>query len=347
MTAVRDVALAGALLACACAGPERGTLSPRLAFRIVGDSTLRAPRDLTVDSAGNVFIFDYDDYEIRRFDSAGTPLATFGGAGPEPGRFQHLMAISADGDSLLALDAGSISVFGLSGDLRSRRALADTVTCDLPRVRPDGRWVSDCIVEASAERTLSLRAADGSEERRPASYALSEVFPGVERGRDFFVNPTQARAYLYDFTPDGRLVWAVSDRLRVLVDRAGVDETLFEGEATAQPFPAVERAALEERRARVPPPFFMNVPDDYQLIQHLVVAASGEVWLYVTSRERTGLLRLSPEGRETGFYTVEAEFDLLSARLTEANGRLYFLVPGRGETAVHSVELPAEGARGR
>ena len=116
MRAVRTIAFAGALAVCACARPDRGALQPRLAFRISGDSLFTNARNLTVDRAGNVFIFDYDNYLIRRYDSAGTLLATFGGSGAEPGggRFAHLMAIRADGDSLLALDAGSISVFDLS-----------------------------------------------------------------------------------------------------------------------------------------------------------------------------------------------------------------------------------------
>ena len=58
------------------------------------------------------------------------------------------------------------------------------------------------------------------------------------------------------------------------------------------------------------------------------------------SQEWTGLLRVSSTGRERGIYTVDADFDLLSARLTAANGRRYFMVPGREATAIYWVELP-------
>jgi hypothetical protein len=332
--------IAAALLACACTNPESGTLRPQLEFRISTETGLRNARDLTVDRAGNVFVFDYDEYFIRRYDSAGTLLATFGGVGDQPGRFEHLMAIRAHGDSLLALDAGSVALFDLAGNLRARRSLADTVVCDHPRLHPDGRWAAACFVSAAAEHTLTYRRADGSEARTVASYSLGEVFPGVEPGELFYVNPTQARTYRYDFTSDGRLVWLTSDRLRVLMDRDGVDVTLFEAAATAVPYPEDEIAAMAERQAGLRPPLFMNVPDRFQLVQHLVVAESGEVWLYLTSQERTGLLRLSETGREAGFYAVAADFDLLSARLTTANGRLYFMVPSSAETALYSVALP-------
>jgi hypothetical protein len=340
MSIVRSVAAAVAVAACACAAPERGTLRPRLMFEIEAEIGLHAARDLTVDRLGHVYVFDYNDDVIRRFDSTGVLLVTFGGLGEEPGHFEHLMTIAAHGDSLLALDAGSVSVFDLAGNLRSRQSLADTVICDHPALHPDGRWAAWCIVKATAEQTLTYRGADGNELRQVASYALADVVPGVEPGGPFFIRRTQVRAYLYDFTPDGRLVWAVSDRLRLFTDRDGVHETLFEADATPVPFPADEIASLRERQASLAPPLFMNVPDNYQLIQHLVIDESGDLWVYVLSRERTGFLRLSASGREKGFYTLEAPFDPLAARLEAAGGRLYFMIPGPDATAIYSVELP-------
>jgi len=114
---------------------------------------------------------------------------------------------------------------------------------------------------------------------------------------------------------------------------------LFEAPATPVPFPDDEIAALEERQANLDAPLYMNVPSQYQVIHHLIVAESGDVWLYIKTQERTGLLRLSAAGKETGFFTVEAEFDLLEARVTLANGPMYFMSPGREETAIYSVVL--------
>lgn len=335
-----SLAPAAALLTCSCTSPETGTLRPTLAFQVSAETGLAAARDLTVDLRGNVYVFDYGDYVIRKFDPEGRLLTTFGGTGEEPGQFQHLMAIRAHGDSLLALDPGSLTVFDLLGDMRSRRSLADTVTCDHPRINPDGRWAAWCIVDATAEQTLTHRGADGTEQRKLASYNLSEFFPGVEPGGFFFIRRTQARTYLYDFTPDGSLLWVISDRPQVFITRNGVDRTLFETDGTALPFPADQTAEMRERQADLSPPLFMNVPDSYQLVHHLLVDESGDVWLYLMSRERTGLLHLSSTGEERGFYTIEADFDMLSVRLAASRGQLYFMLPGREETAVYTVALP-------
>jgi len=326
----------------ACSAPQTesatGTIRPQLAFRISGETGLAAARDLTVDQAGNAFVFDYDDYVIRKFDPNGALLASFGGTGSDSGLFQHLMAIRAAADSLVALDAGSVTVFDLSGELRSRRSLADTIICDFPRISPDGRWVCEQFVEETAEQVLTYRRPDGTERARLAGFPLSELYPGVEPGEMFFVSRTQGRTYLYDFLPDGRLVWLSSDRLRI--HEEGHEGVLFEADATPVPFPEDEIAALRVKQADLGPPLFMNVPTHYQVVQQFTVDGAGDIWLLVMSLERTGLLRVSPTGEERGFYAVEAEFDLLSARLIAAHGDLYFMLPGREGTSVYRAALP-------
>lgn len=336
----RPLTVLAAITVCACSPAERGTLRPELAFTIDNASGLTGARDLTVDREGNVFVFSYDDYRIFKFDPTGVLLTTFGGTGEEPGLFQHLMAIRAIGDSLVALDAGSRSVFDLSGGLRSHHSFADTITSDLPRVYVDGHWAGEWIIEETAEQALTYRNPDGSERGRVASYALATHFPGLQAGQVFFINRTQAPGYVYDFLLDGRLVWMATDSLTVRVRQGGEDAVLFEAEATPVSFPDEETAALEQRQASLSPPLFMNVPRSYQVAHHLSVAASGDIWVYVMSVERTGLLRLSAEGQEVAFYDLDAGFDVLSARLTVAGDSMYFLVAGSEETAVYSVTVP-------
>ena len=341
----RHIAVLTAVLLGACGTPESeipttATIQPRLAFTISAASGLTAARDLTVDRAGNVFVFDYDDYVIHKFGPAGAALATFGGPEGEDAGFTHLMAIRAIGDSLLALDAGSVSVFDMAGRLRSRRALADTIVCDLPRLHPDGQWAGEWIIEETAEKALTHRGADGLEQSRVAAYALSELFPGVEPGGMFFIGPNQARSYVYDFLPDGRLVWAVTDEARIHIRRGGQDETIFSAAWPTLPFPPDEIQSMREKQASLSPPLFMNVPENYQLIQHLLVDETGDIWLYVLSLDRTGFLHLSDSGEELGFHAVDADFDLLTARVTAQGGHLYFLAGGQDEPRIYVADQP-------
>lgn len=225
-----------ALQACSTPEPFRtGTLRPELAFRISGETGLTAARNLTVDRNGDVYVFDYGDYVNRKFDVQGRLLASFGGTGEEPGSFVHLMTIRALGDSLLALDEVGVSVFDLSGELRVRHPFAENALADLPRMHTDGRWIGERVTEVTGEQTLNHRGIDGALIDRLASYDLREFFPGPVPGELFFIHPVQIRTYLYDFLPDGRIVWAASDRIRIRIRGHDGGRDLFTASGTPLP----------------------------------------------------------------------------------------------------------------
>lgn len=323
-----------------CITPEITVIRPVLMFTVSTETGLKAPRDLTVDDAGNIIVFDYDNYLIRKFSPSGEILATFGGSEGVDGGFRHLMAIRALGDSVLALDAGALSIFDSSGQLQTLRIFSDTIICDLPRLHANGNWAGEWIVEETAEKILTYRDTNGRQLSRIAGYELGEFFPGIQPVGMFFIKPTQVRSYVYDFLPDGRLVWAVSDEVRVFVEGDQDYSPIFSADWNPRPFPASEIQAMKEQQAGLNPPLFMNVPENYQLIQYLIVDELGGIWIYVTSIERTGFVLLSDKGIEKGFYNVEADFDLLSARVTAAHGRLFFMVGGRNGTSIFSAERP-------
>lgn len=325
---------------CSCVSKEIGVVRPELAFTISAETGLTAPRDLTADDSGNILVFDYNDYLIRKFNPSGAILVTFGGSRNETGSFMHLMAIRALGDSILALDADALFVFDSSGQLRKRSSFEDTIICDHPRLHASGEWAGEWIMEETAEKALIYRKAHGQQFSRIAAYQLAEFFPGIRPAEMFFINPTQVRSYVYDFLPDGQLVWAATDQIQVFVTAESEESLLFSAEWQAIPFPLEEVQAMKEKQAGLNPPLFMNVPENYQLIQHLFVDDVGDIWMYVTSKERTGLVHLSDKGIEKGFHPVEAEFDLLSARIVAAHGAFYFMMGGKDETRFYVALRP-------
>ena len=324
----------------ACFAPESGQITLSMLFSVGDESGIGAARDITIDDSGSVFIFDYDDYSIHKFNRIGGQVAEFGGMGEDAGTFSHLMAIKADDDSLLALDAGSMSAFDRAAYQKSRTNFLDTVTVDFPRIGPAGQWLGEWIIVETAEKCLTYRNALGLEVQRLACYDLADHFPGIEPGVDFFINPTQAPFYLYEFDQDGNLFWMRSDRFQLFRSAESDGMLFYEASADAVPFEEDAREALRERSAAMGPPFFINVPDSYKLVHHLLVSENGDIWLYLKSAQRTGMLRISSEGRELGFYEVLADFDVISSRATIVGGKFYFMTTTRGETRVYEADLP-------
>ena len=297
-------------------------------------------RDITVDENSALYAFDYRNYYIKKYDKQGKPLLAFGGTGEEKGKFHHLTGIRALEGRILAVDSTGLSLFDYGGTFLKRHPYAREVLVDHPAIFDDGKFIGSQILADERKTTLTFRAADGKELSRLASYEISEFFPGIKAGEDFFLDNTYARAYCYAVTPDGDILWSASDTLRINRFKEGKSALFIEETATAVPFPEELRKPLLERQSRTKPPLFAYVPDQYQIIHHLLCDDEGDVWVYVKSREGTGFLRYSKAGKREGVYAVKADFDPMEAIIRIFNGCMYFVGNERDGVKVYSAELP-------
>lgn len=297
-------------------------------------------RDITVDESSAVYAFDYMNYDIQKYDKEGKPLLTFGGKGNEEGKFSHLAGIKAKGSRILAVDFSGLSLFDYEGNFLNQQPYEKEVKVEHPAIFDDGRFVGSHILAEELKTALILRAADGKELSRLASYDIREFFPSIKEGEDFFLDNTYARAYCYAVSPDGDIFWSASDTLRINRFRKGKSGLFIEEAATTVPFPDELRKPLLERQSRTKPPLFAYVPNRYQIIHHLLCGPAGDVWVYVKSKERTGFLHYSKKGKSQGVYAVKADFDPTEAIVRIFNGCMYFVVNERDRVKVYSAELP-------
>ncbi len=303
----------------------------------------RGPRDMTIDKNGALYIFDYDGYAIKKYDRRGNHVLSFGGEGREPGRFTHLTNIRAVGDRLCAVDSTGLDRFSLSGEFISRRPFKEEILTDHPAILDDGSFVGVQILAGELRKVLSFRTEDGEEVVRLASHDLRQLYPGIEPGEDFFLSEGHAPTYCYAIGANGDILWADSREFKIHRYHDGSSTVVISEDLTPEAFPGEERLALEEQRAKLSPPLFLYVPDNYQLVYHLLAGPRGEIWIYVKSRERTGFLRYSAGGQLIGHYLVEAPFNpiLPDILVRIFDGTLYFFVKERGTPlAIYAADLP-------
>jgi hypothetical protein len=296
-------------------------------------------RDITVDESSAIYAFDYRNYNIQKYNKEGKPLFTFGASGEEGGKFYHLTGIRAVEGRILAVDSIGLSLFDYGGKFLKKHPYAKEVLVDHPAIFDDGRFVGNQILADELKTALIYCDADGKELNRLASYEINEFFPGVKKGEDFFLDNTYARAFCYTITPDGDILWAASDALKINRFSGGESSLFVEDVATAVPFPEKLRKPLLDRQSRTKPPLFAYVPDSYQIVHHLLCGPEGDVWVYVKSRERTGFLRYSKEGKLEGVYEVHADFDMMQAIVRIFNSRMYFVVNEREGVKVYFTPL--------
>ena len=320
-------------------------LNPTLIFESSSEDenySFTAARNMAMDSEGNLYVFDYMDNFIKKYDRSGQHVVTFGSQGEGEGQFAHLMDIRVFGDRLLALDSVGTLAFTLDGDFIEKTPFNEEVVCEFPQIREDGRFAGERYVPSALTKALTLRDPKGGELAQLAKYDLREFYPELEEGKDFFLQDYQAPFYLYSFQKNGSLLWAASNECTVyshsVEDSSIASTTILSEEFTPLPIPADQVAEMEENAERIRgnPMLHMYVPRFYQIVQHLLAAPSGDIWVYVLSAEKTGFLVFSPEGKLKGHYSVNAGFEMTRARIHMFGNAIYFFVPGRNSVKIHA-----------
>jgi hypothetical protein len=296
-------------------------------------------RDITVDENSAIYAFDYQNYNIQKYDKEGKPLFIFGGTGDEDGKFSHLAGIRAVDGRIFAVDFSGLSLFDYNGKFLKKHPYEKEIKVEHPAIFDDGRFVGSQILADELKTALIYNAVDGKELNRLASYEINEFFPEVKEGEDFFLDNTYTRAYSYTISPDGDILWAASDALKIYRFTGGESRLFIEDTATAVPFPDELRKLLLDRQSRTKPPLFTYVPDSYQIVHHLLCGPDGSVWVYVKSRERTGFLRYSKQGRLEEVHKVDADFDMMKAIVRIFNDNMYFVINKREGVKVYFTLL--------
>jgi hypothetical protein len=297
-----------------------------LAPKLLLETPDKPIRDITVASDGSIFMFDYAEYRIKKFDRTGRFLLEFGGTGREDGRFTHLTGLRAVGDRLLAVDSVGLSTFDLNGRFLSKTVFAEEVTPNFSAALNDGRYIGFQIVAPELKAVITLRSPQGRELDRLASHDLKEFFPELKTGEDFFLSDEYARNYLYALDSENNVLWASTDAFRIFRYRDGKSQMVLAEALTPLPLPENERAKLLERKAKIKPPLFFYVPTHLPLLRHLAVDAGGDLWLYIQSPEKSGFWRYSKDGKVKGPAAFSGGFDVTKAQVRIFGDRMFFII---------------------
>ncbi len=74
-----------------------------------GNSQFKNPSGIAVDTAGNVYVADTDNYRVQKFNSSGEYLTQWGGLGRGNGQFELPKGIAVDSNgNVYVTDAGTV-----------------------------------------------------------------------------------------------------------------------------------------------------------------------------------------------------------------------------------------------
>lgn len=281
---------------------------------------LNEPRDIVVDSHGNIFVADYKPSVIKMYGPDGAFVRTVGREGSGPGEFLNASLLMTR-DTLVVHDS------------RQSRTMAFTA---------DGEFIHAWMTMCCHNRPLLANNAGlvpipGS--IAPDTTADGEPSPFIGTGvvwysldgtpHDSLVFPPEPEQPLWQigdkdnlnitsipfhpglttrFAPNGLLYWGIQDAYRIVVSSNGIDTLrIIESTAPAVPLPdtlrqfAVDQMIKEDARWRGVAKL-SDIPTMHPVWTGVVVDQSGNLWVLLPGPQSEGDSWdvFDPEGRLLG-----------------------------------------------
>ncbi len=114
---------AGNYTVMACYYPDSFTISGKWGSTGIGDGQFKRPSGIAVDKTGDVYVADYDNCQIQKFDPSGMFLLKWGGKGNENGEFNYPAGIAVgETGNTYVVDLGNsrVEMFTSDGEYLSQ-----------------------------------------------------------------------------------------------------------------------------------------------------------------------------------------------------------------------------------
>jgi hypothetical protein len=220
---------------------KTGILKPSLYFNSSdtdSDYIFKSPRDITIDKAGSLYIFDYNDNKIRKYDINGKYEITFGGKGNMPGAFSHLTGIKAVNNNLLCVDGPGLLTYNSNGTFLEKQSFPEEIISeDPPFVMDNGNFIGQRIIQNEVRTSLAYYSSKGEKIMELDSFSLKEFFPEIKKGDDFFLSNEYTRFYRFCTNSKNEIFWISSDKFKIKRLKNEKIETFLEDNYSPLPFP--------------------------------------------------------------------------------------------------------------
>lgn len=275
------------------------SIGPESAFESDTPEAFGSVYGVAFGAAGNVFVADGLNREVRVFGPDGEHLRTFGRQGEGPGEFGNLNSLAWVGSKLLTLDFGTgrIGEFSSDGEWLGQRS-------EFGGIGGGGGALRFYPVSANRAFVRTYSPARGgmifaghndagpTADTFPPLRAPEGIVSGIQ-----CTSATTLRSYPIPFAPrivqhpgpDGTIYSAVTDEYRIAVTRGADTLRLIERELPAEPVSDQEWEAgneeyyafLNENPSASCEPRRPDKPVAMPFVEDLFVAPDGRLWVEV------------------------------------------------------------------
>jgi len=304
----------------------------------VEEYILAQPIEIIADPAGTIYVLDYKDCAVKKYDPRGKFIARIGRKGQGPGEFEIPSGICLDEEGRLLVGdmmANKIESFDSAGIFINSLKKERLYKFEMVR---SGKLVIEYMELASGEsqvKRIRCLAAEEAGKARVVLYSRDQLPFARVSNKDFQIEiPLYIR---WDVTPDGRLYIGTANcyEIRAMTLDGRV---LFAFTRDYDPFPIppdIRSAALKQLAGSRLPTMAVGARDfeeylkSYAIFKSITADEKGRIWVELfqpESKDGTEAFSTFDVFSPEGVFLFSTRFETeLTARPFFKNGCLYAL----------------------
>lgn len=274
--------------------------------------------NMAVDDEGKIYLSDLLLGNVKKFDNNGKYILQFGRTGTGPGELPTFSDfVSGPNGNLISysLINGVVNIFSKTGILinsyrKEGRLYLPIFLKEGGVLYWDRKWV-DNGKNYNSYYLYSLILEHKKKQNTLKSFTDAKYRKALENvnTRAFQDNWTYCEDFVYAADSKNNVYYAITDAYQIWRYRAGKSELLIKDNLKPVLFNdkrmIAEIKKEEEMRAKsLKAQYFLTIPKYWQLIYKLTVDDKDNIWIYVKSQERHGLMKYSKDGVFQKYYQV-------------------------------------------
>lgn len=298
------------------------------------------PSDIAFDKDQSVYILDISEHMIFKFDVNGKFIKTIGKKGEGPGEMQFPLGIAIKDNILYLIDGSTaINTYDLNGESIASKQ-KDFTPVQNVKAFPQVFFIGGDYDAEDLSISLCKYNWQGKKTDVLDSLSYKHYFTQKDLSTTRNMMMQFVEGMIFDINSKGEILFAKSNKYEIKKFFNGKTKVLISEEREAKKRPDMN--GYEKKIKRMSNNIFLNlIGDSYYLVNSLMTDAQDNIWFFTSSKDRTGIVKYSPEGKFLSFYKVALDY-LKEGRFFISKDYIYCIYISKEKIEILRAEIPVK-----
>ena len=283
------------------------------------------PGKVVIDKNSNLYISDLKESVIRKYDKNGKYVCSFGKRGNGPGEILGMSGLEALKNYIAVMDYKTIHYFGYDGKYiksvdKSYGRMHYVYHYHFPSI-----FLVYEIDTQTRKFVLSLRDINDKLIREIYSFSAEGRF---EAGEHYWFPCFDFEKVVFGVNSKEDIIYAYSEAFEVFKTTGNKTVSIIKENAKPVSIPGDIRKKLDFVRGGitingVDKDIKFTPPENYSLIQDLIIDENDNIWLKVRTPDFYGFKKYSSKGKKLAEYSMDYDAEYISPEILISGGYIY------------------------